>query len=547
MQFIRNLKIGYRLTLGFALVVALTVAVGLIGIRNLAEVNGLADAMYERDLVGLNAMQNANYNLIIAGRNLRGALLANSAEARDAAADRATRALAETWSMLEQARKSFETPEGQQVVGRLDEPLLAYEQTLREVLRIHQTSGELNERTAATEHLGELARSGDIVDKLMTEAVEYRRQRASEANRTITDIYLGARTQMIGLIVLAAVLGFIIGLLVTRTITRPLHRAVSIADRLAAGDLNVRIDADSRDETGQLLSSMANMTDRLRSVMGDVRSAADSLSSASEEVSATSQSLSQAASEQAASVEQTTASVEQMSASIAQNTESSKVTDNIAGKAASDAVDGGRAVREVVVAMKQIADKIGIIDDIAYQTNLLALNAAIEAARAGDHGKGFAVVAAEVRKLAERSQIAAQEIGGVASSSVRLAEQAGALLDEIVPNIQRTSDLVQEITAASQEQSAGAGQINIAMEQMNQITQQNASASEELAATSEEMNAQAAQLLELISYFQLDGLRSAVAGAHREPSRAGPPAAAPRRDRGNARPALDDSQFVSFS
>ncbi|WP_304640045.1 methyl-accepting chemotaxis protein, partial [Pseudomonas sp.] len=221
--------------------------------------------------------------------------------------------------------------------------------------------------------------------------------------------------------------------------------------------------------------------------------------------------------------------------------------DNIAGKAASDAVDGGRAVREVVVAMKQIADKIGIIDDIAYQTNLLALNAAIEAARAGDHGKGFAVVAAEVRKLAERSQIAAQEIGGVASSSVRLAEQAGSLLDEIVPNIQRTSDLVQEITAASQEQSTGAGQINIAMEQMNQITQQNASASEELAATSEEMNAQAAQLLELISYFQLDAMRSAVAGPHREPSRSGQPAATPRRDRGNARPALDDSQFVSFS
>lgn len=278
-----------------------------------------------------------------------------------------------------------------------------------------------------------------------------------------------------------------------------------------------------------------------------MRSAADSLSSASEEVSATSQSLSQAASEQAASVEQTTASVEQMSASIAQNTESAKVTDNIAGKAASDAVDGGRAVREVVVAMKQIADKIGIIDDIAYQTNLLALNAAIEAARAGDHGKGFAVVAAEVRKLAERSQIAAQEIGGVASSSVRLAEQAGSLLEEIVPNIQRTSDLVQEITAASQEQSTGAGQINIAMEQMNQITQQNASASEELAATSEEMNAQAAQLLELISYFQLDAMRSVGAGPHREPSRSGQPAATPRRDRGNARPALDDSQFVSFS
>jgi methyl-accepting chemotaxis protein len=547
MQFIRNLKIGYRLLLGFALVVVLTIAVGLVGIRNLAEVNTLSDNMYEQDLIGLNAMQNANYSLTVAGRNLRAALLATSVDARDAAADRATRALSDTWGALEESRQLFRSAEGKAVVGRLDEPLQAYEQGLKEILALHVASGQVAEQSAAIARLGDLARSGDVVDKLMTDAVEYRRASAESANGRITDLYLDARNQMIGLIVLAAVLGFGIGLLVTRSITRPLNRAVTVADSLAAGDLTVSIEVDSRDETGQLLSSMANMTERLRSVMGDVRSSADSLSSASEEVSATSQSLSQAASEQAASVEQTTASVEQMSASIAQNTESAQITDNIAGKAANDAVSGGRAVRDVVVAMKQIADKIGIIDDIAYQTNLLALNAAIEAARAGDHGKGFAVVAAEVRKLAERSQIAAQEIGGVATSSVQLAEQAGVLLDEIVPNIQRTSDLVQEITAASQEQSAGAGQINIAMEQMNQITQQNASASEELAATSEEMNAQAGQLLELISYFQLDGKgRPAQAAAQREPARSKLQAPA-RKERGRARPALDDSQFVSFN
>ena len=203
----------------------------------------------------------------------------------------------------------------------------------------------------------------------------------------------------------------------------------------------------------------------------------------------------------------------------------------------------------MVQAMKQIADKIGIIDDIAYQTNLLALNAAIEAARAGDHGKGFAVVAAEVRKLAERSQVAAQEIGGVASNSVQLAEQAGALLDQIVPNIQKTSDLVQEITAASQEQTTGAAQINIAMGQMNQITQQNASASEELAATAEEMNAQASQLQELIGYFRLESAAHASKlpvvrndrgpGNVRELRRP-----APRKPN---QPLADEGQFVSFN
>ena len=194
-----------------------------------------------------------------------------------------------------------------------------------------------------------------------------------------------------------------------------------------------------------------------------------------------------------------------MSASITQNTENARVTDGMASKASKEANEGGAAVKATVAAMKSIAGKIGIIDDIAYQTNLLALNAAIEAARAGEHGKGFAVVAAEVRKLAERSQVAAQEIGEVASSSVELAEKAGSLLDEIVPSIAKTSDLVQEITAASEEQASGVSQINTAMSQLNQSTQQNASSSEELAATAEEMSGQAEQLQQLMSFFRTGG------------------------------------------
>ncbi|GJI92431.1 MULTISPECIES: methyl-accepting chemotaxis protein [Telluria group] len=240
----------------------------------------------------------------------------------------------------------------------------------------------------------------------------------------------------------------------------------------------------------------------LSGIVREVQSVVASLAGASQEVSATAQSLSQASSEQAAGVEETSASIEQMTASIAQNTENAKVTDGIATQAAVDATRGGEVVKATAAAMKQIASKISIIDDIAYQTNLLALNAAIEAARAHEHGKGFAVVAAEVRKLAERSQVAAQEISKVASDSVELAEQAGQMFDALVPNIRKTSDLVQEITAASEEQSSGVRQINSAVIQLSETTQLNAASSEELAATSEEMSAQAEQLGALMAVFK---------------------------------------------
>jgi len=291
-------------------------------------------------------------------------------------------------------------------------------------------------------------------------------------------------------------------------VSTPVHELTEVLGATQGGDLTLSMKKPYQGTWDDLKSAMNNMIDKLSQVVSDVNSGAQALASASEEVSATAQSLSQAASEQAAGVEETSASIEQMTASIAQNTENAKITDGMASKAAKDASDGGEAVNATVDAMKQIAKKIGIIDDIAAQTNLLALNAAIEAARAGEHGKGFAVVAAEVRKLAERSQIAAQEIGEVAGNSVELAEKAGRLLAEIVPNIRKTSDLVQEITAASTEQSSGVGQINSAVSQLSQTTQQNASSSEELAATSEEMSSQAEQLQQTMSFFKLDGSAS---------------------------------------
>lgn len=305
----------------------------------------------------------------------------------------------------------------------------------------------------------------------------------------------------IALVVLAILVAF--SIMVVRGITRPVRSVMGVVEALASGDLTVEAKSDSKDEIGLLLANVAAMTARLRDVIARVADGADAVSNASNQVAATSQSLSQSTSEQAASVEETSAAMEQMAASILRNKDNARVTADIATGVAAQATQGGQAVMETVSAMQQIAEKIGIVDEIAYQTNLLALNAAIEAARAGEHGKGFAVVASEVRKLAERSQVAAQEIGDLASGSVRLAEGAGKLIREMVPSIEKTATLVMEIANASEEQSSGAAQVSMAVGQVSQATQHNASASEELSATAEEMHAQAADLQDAMGFFRL--------------------------------------------
>ena len=280
-----------------------------------------------------------------------------------------------------------------------------------------------------------------------------------------------------------------------------LNDVAAMLAALAEGDLTQRIERDYEGLFGRVKDSANETAENLTRVLSEVRAATNALTDAASQVSSTAQSLSQSASEQAANVEETTESVGVTSASINQNSDNAKVTDIMATKTSKEAAEGGHAVTQTVQAMQQIAAKIGIVDDIAYQTNLLALNAAIEAARAGEHGKGFAVVAAEVRKLAERSQLAAHEISELARQSVTTAERAGQLLDQIVPSIHKTSELVQEIAAASAEQRESVAQIGGAMGQLSKATQQNASASEELAATSEELSGQAEQLQNSVAFF----------------------------------------------
>ncbi|WP_224983271.1 methyl-accepting chemotaxis protein [Geomonas agri] len=309
-------------------------------------------------------------------------------------------------------------------------------------------------------------------------------------------------TLLVTISIVAVLLAVALSFLVTASIKKPLQVGVDTANRLADGDLTFEIGQTAKDETGQLLAAMSIMLNKLKEVVTEVKAATNYVAQGSQELSSSSEEMSQGASEQAAAAEEASSSMEQMTSNIRQNADNAIQTEKIAVKSAEDAKDGGKAVQETVHAMKEIASKINIIEEIARQTNLLALNAAIEAARAGEHGKGFAVVASEVRKLAERSQKAAGEISELSANSVSIAEKAGELLAKMVPDIQKTAELVQEISAASREQDTGAEQINKAIQQLDQVIQQNASASEEMSSTAEELASQAEQLQSTIAFFK---------------------------------------------
>jgi methyl-accepting chemotaxis protein len=435
------------------------------------------------------------------------------------------------------ARESEETASVNRIKKDFSEYEAAYRSVIQKIsegkIKTPQQANEAME--PAKEKIQEVEKTLDSISNKNLDAMD--RLKKSSNDKIVDYGWKG-----LALMVLILLIGIGISYKVADSVTQPLAEAVEIAEKTASGDLNVPIRVDSRDEIGQLLSTMQkiiasnrematkvvslaggdlttkivlrsekdilglalnDMSRKLSKMIGEVRTGALMVSSAATHLSISSQALSEGTSEQAASIEETSSSLEQMNSTITQNAENSRQMEKMALAGAHDAEENGKKVMETVEAMKLISEKVSIIEEIAYQTNLLALNATIEAARAGVHGKGFSVVATEVRKLAEKSQSAAKEIRDVARSSVRLAEETGRLLTELVPSIRKTANLVQAVAVASQEQSSGVAQISKAMNQVDQVTQRNSTAAEQLARTAEEMTIQADNLKNLVSYFKV--------------------------------------------
>jgi methyl-accepting chemotaxis protein len=503
----KTLSIGLRLTIGFGLLLAFLAGVSLLSVGRLSVMNALLDELV--DVRWVKAQKAQEGSGLAASTAL--AVTRMLVDTDPAALQRHEATIEENRrlgaALTEELDGMGLDETGKRIIGNLRADRQKYAETFRRV-RERLAAGD---RDGAREELNSrLVVDVAAIQKDWGDFVAHEKARIDESRREQDAVYASARQVTIGLALAALVIAIGVALYVTRSITVPVASAVVAADRIASGDLRDTIEVTSGDEIGRLQAAMRAMADRLAQVIGEVRAGAETLTGASAQVSTAAQSLSQGTGEQAASVEETTASLEEMSASITQNAESSRRTEAMAQDGARRAEESGVAVAQTVQAMRSIAEKTSIIEEIAYQTNLLALNAAIEAARAGEQGKGFAVVAAEVRKLAERAQKAAKEIGTLAGSSVEVAERSGRLLTDLVPAIRKTADLVQEVAAASNEQSAGVAQVSKAMGTVDLVTQRNSAAAEELSSTSEELASQAESLQQLVGFFRV----SEGVGAH---------------------------------
>ena len=499
-----NMNIGKRMALGFGLLLVIMIALIWEGVTGMTDIQKNLERIVKVNNVRLELLTDVDDSSMNIFINIRNVIINTNPEKRLEYQQRIVKYRDEYTAAFKKVEEmtNKDDKKAHEIIAKIKEATAVVSALNSKVIEFALAGKDADAGALLSK---EAAPAGRKMEEALGELSDHNKERNKMRFEEAVQEYSKSRTTMFGLGAAAILIALFTAIYLTRGIVRPINEAVSVANALAQGDLTITVESKSKDETGMMMAAIATMVDKLKHVVGDVMSAADNVSSGSQQLSATAQQMSQGATEQAASAEEISSSMEEMASSIRQNTDNAMQTEKISIKSSIDAKEGGKAVIETVAAMKEIATKISIIEEISRQTNLLALNAAIEAARAGEHGKGFAVVASEVRKLAERSQSAAGEISSLSSRSVAIAEQAGEMLTKMVPDIQRTAELVQEITASSKEQDTGAEQINKAIQQLDQVIQQNASASEEMASTSEELSSQAEQLSDAVAFFKIDG------------------------------------------
>ncbi len=498
------MKIGAKLTLSYAAMLASLLLITAASVVSIQTISARLEGLYIRFLPAIDALDQADRDLYQLMEAERSILLFDAADPRAAKYKAAyTENLQQSAERVAKAAALAATETERNLYDEHNRARKDWEGVSARVLEL-ASRGDLGGALALS--VGDAASRFGVMRETLNSLQEILNEEAERYSMEAVDAQNRALLFVVGVSFAALVLAVVLAMVITRSISIPLRSGVSVADSIARGDLSVRAPRSllgRKDETGDLIRSLETMKDSLLSIVERIKSASRNLSSGSRQINDTAQSLSQGATQQAASAQEVAASVEEMSSTIKQNAENASQTEAMAQKSSRGADEGGLSVNETVQAMREIAGRIGVVEEIARQTNLLALNAAIEAARAGEAGKGFAVVASEVRKLAERSQGASKEIGELSSRSIGVAEKAGASINGIVPDIKKTATLIQEIAAASREQSAGADQIGKAMSQLDEIIQRTAAASEELASMAEEFNGQSDSLLEAVSFFRL--------------------------------------------
>ncbi|WP_414899991.1 methyl-accepting chemotaxis protein [Rhizobium cremeum] len=532
--------IKLKLALAFGFMVLMLLVASSYGIMSLADSKSNMDEVIEGTVVRLDKIQQLNAISLTIVRAQKNMILAATPEEVKKYIDLSLEEQA-TFNQMFEEMASTASAATRDYWQQLRVAIDKFEASDR---RIHQLVSVGNTAEASRMSANEGRDAANELTKKLEEGVQMNRDRLQEAKASADAEYQSTRMLLVSLSVIAVIIASVTAFWIALGISAGLRKITHVAEAVAIGDLNQSVEIKTNDEIKDLVDTINRMTgnlkemagvadqisngdltvtpkpqsekdmlgfallrmvERLRGVVADALSASDNVSSGSQELSASSEQLSQGATEQAASAEEASASMEQMAANIKQNADNAAQTEKIARQSAKDAEASGDAVNRAVAAMRTIAEKISIVQEIARQTDLLALNAAVEAARAGEHGKGFAVVASEVRKLAERSQSAAAEISAMSGETVQSAQDAGEMLNRLVPDIRKTAELVAEISAACREQDIGASQINEAIQQLDKVTQQNAGASEEMSATSEELAAQAEELQTSIAFFKVDG------------------------------------------